>query len=84
MPKWLVSGLSLRASYGARECSCKAVASAQSSPPCWGKPPLAAVMMSIAVDQSSLLAAVEDLVQQLCTRWLLAQNGNGPRRATNA
>jgi hypothetical protein len=40
--------------------------------------------MSIAADQPSLLAAVEDLVQQLLTRWLVAQDGNGARRATNA
>jgi hypothetical protein len=40
--------------------------------------------MSIAANQPSLLAEVEDLVQQLLTGWLVAQDGNGARRATNA
>jgi hypothetical protein len=40
--------------------------------------------MSIAADQPSLLAAVEDLVQHVLADWRVAQSGNGARRATNA
>jgi hypothetical protein len=40
--------------------------------------------MSIAADQPSLLAAAEDLVKQSLTGWLVAQDGNGACRASNA
>jgi hypothetical protein len=78
-----MSGASASASQDTRKCVSEAPMSPNASLPSASEPPLAAVMASLATDQSSLLAAVEDLVQEPLAIRLIAQGRNDARRAAS-